>query len=671
MQARNRLLICIGLGFLTLVVFWPVTTFEFLRYDDPDFVTENPHVLNGLAREEIIWAFQSLYIYWQPLTWLSYMADVEVWGLTAKGFHLTSLLLHIASTSVLFLALSRMTGEQWPSAVVAGLFALHPLHIETVAWISDRKGVLSTVFWMLALLAYARYAARVNGRGPKVEHPGPHAAASLSPSPPFSLFSYALALLFFAMGLMSKSMVVTLPFVLLLLDYWPLGRLQENGMMRRLGRLVVEKIPFFALAAVSSFLTLKAQQQAQAIWSGEQMGLGMRVATALAGYATYLRKTFWPADLAVLYPHPGAWPWWVVLCSAMVVAGVSLAAWITRKKHPYIVVGWLWYLGTLVPVSGLLQTGEQATADRYTYIPLIGLFVALVWGGAALARRWKLPEAAQGVAALVALGACLLTTGFQLSFWQNSGTLFARAAAVTDRNYLAHAVLGSLMAEEGRYAEALEHYNLSLSFHPNYPDTHSGLADAHLRFRNFDKAIEHYQKAISVKPTFAAYHLKLARAFEMAGHIEEAIAAYEEALRIQPNAPEAHLVAGNLCLARGRFIDALKHYRAAVQAKPDWPDALNRLAWLLATHGEESVRNGAEALQLATRACELTNYQRPDALNALAAAYAENGRFAEAVQTSQRAIDLANAAGQGQLATIIQKLQEQYKAGQPYREGVQ
>jgi tetratricopeptide (TPR) repeat protein len=718
------------LVFAILLVFWPLTRAEFINYDDPDYVTANLHVLQGLSPQSVAWAFRSLFIYWQPLTWLSYMLDYEVYGLKASGFHLTNVLLHMANSLVLFLALRRLTGARWRSLFAATLFALHPLHVETVAWISERKGLLSTLFWFLALWAYARYA----------ERPG--------------LTRYLVVVVCFALGLMTKSMLVTLPCLLLLLDFWPLRRGRssptsgmnppdENGRWdhrfprKPVGVLLLEKVPLLALSAASSVLSVLAQKKADTMPTLAAFSVADRLANAVLGYAKYLAKTLWPVDLLVFYQRPIPWvPWQVAAAAVVVLAGCVAAAFLARRR-PYVFVGWFWFVGTLVPVIGLLQAGDQAIADRYTYVPLIGLFVLVVWGAAEFARGNPLRKTVVAGLGVAAVLACVNLTARQAQRWQSTRTLFEHALRVDGDNAQVCAVVGSLRAGEGRYDEAvrlfehalritptqsdahvqwglaleqqgkldeaISHYAEAVRIKPGYAEAHLSLGLALIRQRRFDEAIQHCLQALRLNPESAAAHNNLALALQAQGRLDEAIAHYFEALRLNPELVETH---SNLALAlhtRGRLTEAIGHYtealrrrpesagvhlnlggalmgvgrtdeaveqyREALRLSPDLTDALDRLAWLRATSANPRNRDGIEALRLARHACALTGYKDPMALSTLAVAHAENAQFAEAVKATQDAIGLAVAAGHKDMADAFAVLLKEFQAGRAHREG--
>ena len=657
---RRTIFICLLLVLVTALVYWPARRFEFVNYDDSTFVQQNYWVQQGLNWNSVQWAFQSLFIYWQPLTWISYMADFQFHQLQPGGYHLTNVLLHLASTVLLYLLLQRMTGAPVRSAIVAALFALHPLHVETVAWIAERKGVLSGVFWTLALLAYVRY----------VERPRPVA--------------YGLVLLCFALGLMSKSIVVTLPAVLLLLDYWPLrrfvwfsGNTNDSASQvstapsfpkRKVSSLLLEKVPLLVLAIVSSVLTIKAQKQMGAVMSTDMIPLPSRISQSLIGYLAYLRKMFWPNDLAVFYPNQIHWPGWQVGLAVLILAGVTLLALVQFKRRPYWLVGWLWFLGMLLPVIGLFQTGEQSMADRYTYLPLIGIFIALTWGAADLFGRARFGAALQWGVGCAAVLACAWATSRQLQTWKNTRLLFEQASAVTKDNYLADTVLGRILTDEGNHDAAIEHFTSALKLQPYYSSTHYGLADALAGKKEFALAIKHYQTALETDPANADIRVHLAAAYQTTGDLTNAALEYAGALKSRPRFAPAEIGLATVLQAQHRYPEALEHYRLSLQLAPANLIALNNAAWILATHRDAALRNGAEAVRLAERACELTRRKISFQLGTLAAAYAEQGNFPAAIQAGEQARDTARAAGEKEVAEKNARLLELYRAGKPCRE---
>ena len=479
-------LIVVVLALMAIALYWPATAYDFVNYDDPVYFSENPHVLGGLTWRNLAWAFQTtLCASWYPVSWLSFMLDAQLFGRGPAGPHLTNMLLHAANGILLFLLWERLTGSLWRSALVACLFVLHPLHVESVAWVSERKDVLSTFFGLLALLAYARYAL---GRREKAESEGsqsPEAGGpwsevgsrwSLShlPSPIF----YLLALLFFALGLMSKPMLVTWPFVMLLLDYWPLGRLSFPALHPSTTPplcLIWEKVPFLLLAMIASAVTVVVHKQEGAVVSIASVPMSVRIANAFVSYARYLGQMFWPTDLAIPYLHPGHWPLGSVCMGVALVAGCSAASLWEGRRRPYLLVGWFWFLGTLVPVIGLIQWGNHAMADRFLYVPSVGLFVAVAWVLGEGMRRWGLPKPAVGSVAALVLLALALRSRNQLHYWRDSQTLFRHALEVTENNHVAHNNLGVALLKKGQMDEAVWQFREAIRLYPDGANAHDNL----------------------------------------------------------------------------------------------------------------------------------------------------------------------------------------------------
>ena len=682
-ERRRERIVVLGLVLGTALLYAPALGFDFVNYDDPVFVTENPLVLPGLTWDGFILALTSNYAdYWRPLSWLSHMLDVELFGLHSGFHHLTSVLWHAAATAVLFLALKRMTGALWCSAFVAALFAWHPLHVESVAWVGERKDVMCAFFWFLTMLAYWRYTTQP------------------------TRWNYSATLASFVLGLMSKPMIVTLPFVLLLLDVWPLRRFQpalldtsvERG--RSAGKntagnflvagwpLVLEKMPFLILAGLTSVAAFVGARDAGSMHTLESLSIPARLANSAVACATYLGMTFWPVNLAVLYPLPAAWPAWRMALSLVLIVGTTFLALRARRARPYALVGWLWFLGSLAPVSGLMQAGAQAVADRYTYVPAIGLFIIAAWVAAAWAgthagrRKWLL------VAAATVLIACVIGTGRQLSHWKNSITLFEHALAATRDNWTAHNNLGLAYLAEGRTEDATLQFNESLRVVPVQADAHLNLGVIHDRTGRYAEARKEFALALAQEsdsgkialtlskfaekarsePTNCEARYYLAYAFASAGRNAEAISALELVLQIKPDYSDAHDDLATVLVKAGRPNEAIAHYRMALRLRPDEAGTLTRLAWLLATAADAQVRNGPEALKLATRACELTARSDARALNALAAAMAETGNFEEAATVEHTAAVLARAAGNGAAAAQIEARAALYRSGRPYHQ---
>jgi len=770
----------LALGAITLALYLPTLHHDFLAYDDQQYVTENPHVQSGLTARGLVWAFGFHAGNWHPIAWISHMLDCQLFGLHPGGHHLTNVLLHTANTVLLFLVLSGMTGALWRSAIVAALFGWHPLHVESVAWVAERKDVLSAFFFMLTLGAYTKYASCREAQKSKIQNP----KSKINPE-----FWHCLTLFAFGLALMSKPMAVTLPFVLLLLDYWPLQRFQLSITdYRSHWRLILEKAPFFALSIIECILTIKAQSQADAVVPIAGLPISTRVAHALVSYAHYLGATFWPTNLAVYYPYETRIPFIAVIGAALVLALVSIMAIRSVRKWPCFMVGWLWFLGMLVPVIGLVQVGEQAWADRYTYLPSIGLFIAIVWGfveifqtrshgavgtprpnTAKVGREWqaRLGLLTAPLAFSLVIGSILLTfTSLQLRYWKNTRTLFEHAAAVTEKNHMAVTVLGSLLAKEGKFDEAIDRYKAALSWKPNYPEAHFFLGNAldqqgkpegaiseyqmalrdkptlqqaHIflgvalaKQRKLAEAESHYLAALRINPESAVAHNNLAKVLQTGGRLDDAIEHYSAALKFDPHLAQAHNNLGVLLLARGKSLEgtrelrealrlnpddletkynlalaliqqqqwneaaellgkvlekrgndanahcqfavalthlqrtreAMSHYASALLIQPDFPNALDGLSWILATAQNPAFRNGTEAVRMAQRACELTNRKETQKLKTLAAAYAETGRYRDAVSTMENALTASSHATTNEMQAMLAS----FKSGKPWRE---
>jgi tetratricopeptide (TPR) repeat protein len=749
-ESCRTALVRLLLAAATSVVYWQVSGFEFTNYDDDWMLLKNPFVLGGLTLNGLSWVLTtSWFEYWHPLTWLSHMLDCELFGLSPGWHHLVSLGFHVANTLLLFAVLQRMTGTLGRSAMVAALFALHPLHVESVAWIAERKDVLSAFFFFLTLWAYVRYVevqslkSKVQGLksesrslepegSPKCEVRSSKPSASgpwfLRPLPS-SLF-YLLSLLFFVCGLMSKPMVVTLPFVLLLLDHWPLGRMQNYGPQTTahgprathhasrftfhvsrstLLPLLIEKLPFFALTVASCAVTYLGVRAGGYMLSVQKVPWGLRLANVPVSYARYLGKMIWPTNLAALYPMPSHWAWWQVGGALVVLLLCFLVAGALVRRQPWLAVGWFWFLGTLVPVIGLVQVGHHAIADRYTYLPLVGLFIALVWGGFELLRGLRAPRTiAWAVSGLILL-ACLGSGWAQTRYWRNSLTLWTRALAVTTNNARAHHNYGLVLEQCGLFRESIEHYREALRIEPHFFEAHNNLGCALYQLGQLHEATNHLMQAVRIYPDKSSAHVNLGRVLAALGdwsgareHYEAAMAAepgnparptawgkvllehdkatealewFAHALQLDPNFAEARVgyasALGQLgagLAAEGKLEQAIQQYREALRLQPDVPEVLNNLAWLLATANDAQLRNGAEAVRSAKRACELTQYQQVMMVGTLAAAYAEDGRLEEARNMAQKAIALAEASGQTELSARNRELLRLYEAGQPCRQ---
>jgi Flp pilus assembly protein TadD len=569
---RSEACICLILITAVLLVYWQVGDHEFINYDDNVYITDNAQVQKGLTRKGIIWAFTTNHTgNWHPLTWISHMLDCEFYGLNPKGHHLTNVLFHMANAILLFVVLRWMTGAIWRSGLVAALFALHPLHVESVAWAAERKDVLSIFFWMLTMMAYVYY----------VKRPGTR--------------RYLLVLVNFSLGLMAKPMLVTLPFVLLLLDYWPLNRFQPRATtgsvvdqplgFRSFGddkspilKAVMEKVPLFVISLLSSLVTVIAQQKAGAVSTLEIVPFKLRIANGLVSFVAYMGKMIWPLDLAVFYPHPGSeLQIWKPVAAGLFLLIVSTVALRVAHRCQYVLVGWLWYLGTLVPVIGLVQVGEQAMADRYTYVPLIGLFIAVVWGFADLGKGWRSRRWLISVTAAVMLLALMAGSWLQVGYWKDSIKLFQHTLDVTSNNYVAHYTLGNALALQGNLTGSVTHYNKALRINPNFAEAHNNLGNALALQGNLTRAISHYNKALHINPDHAEAHRNLGVALDRQGRHQEALQHYAEALRINPHDAQSHNNLGVALAEQGRLKEAVVHFTEALKIDPSFKEAQRNL----------------------------------------------------------------------------------------------
>jgi tetratricopeptide (TPR) repeat protein len=656
----GTILISLTLFLLVVGTFFPAVHNDFVGFDDPDYVTANAHVQRGLTWETVPWAFRSTAACnWHPLTWLSHMLDVQLFGLQPWGHHLTSILLHAMNTVLVFLVFKRMTGSVWRSCFVAAVFGVHPLHVESVAWISERKDVLSTFFWMLTLWAYAQYARGRTARNPvgaaeigrdalpRVQADQQVGPTKLGPTGAIlkcsGTASYVLALVFFALGLMSKPMLVTLPFVLLLLDYWPLREFKSlelqssdpkelainssthNSKLSNFLRLTAEKIPFFLLAAVVSGITYVVQKQSGSVTSG--LPFVDRVENAVVSYCRYLGKLFCPVDLAVYYPYPDRWPATIVCSACLVLLVVSVFAIALRRNHPYLLVGWFWFIGTLAPVIGLVQVGLQAMADRYTYVPSLGIFVMLAWGIHDLSSRWRGKLLKPALAAALVIPLCIVLSRHQIGYWKDSETLFRRAIAVTKDNYLAYDNLGTALTAKGKLDEAVGEYQEALRIKPDFAEAHNNLGSCLAKKGELAEAIDQFVQALKLNPGFAEAHFNLAAALGDAGRIQDAIAQYQEAIRLKPDFTDARYNLGNVLSGMpGRLDDAVAQYLALLQIDPSYAEARYNLALVCYRRGNRD----AARIQL-----QVVVKQRPcfvEGRRLLGAILDKEGRLDEAIR---------------------------------------
>lgn len=661
------LLLCVLLVLLGLAAYEPVRHNGFVDYDDEDYVTKNSIVLNGLTKEGLRWAFVETdrTANWHPLTWLSHMLDVELFGVDAFGHHLVSLLFHLLTALLLFWILTKLTGSVWRSFLVAALFALHPLRVESVAWAAERKDVLSGFFWMLTIAAYVWYAAKPR------------------------MWRYVLTILCFILGLMSKPMLVTLPFVLLLLDYWPLERFSlSQG--RRLIRLTVEKIPFFLLSAASCFVTYIVQQHAGAMLRGQQYSLVVRLSNAAVAYWQYIGKLFYPVKLAVLYPHPGGTlaPWQSIAALVALLI-VTAAALLLAPRKRYLPVGWFWYLGTLVPVIGLVQVGSQAIADRYTYLPFVGLGIILIWGLADVVRR--LPYRAFVAAALAVLTIALMVmlTRHQVTCWKDTVSLYTHTLAVTQNNFVIHGNLGAALQEKGDAAGAVEQLSKALAIKPDYVGAMNNLGMALRDLGRMDEALAQWQKALQVDPLNPNVNMNMGLTLAIQQRYEAALPFLQTVVQTNPQFPNACFILGEIYSRMGNYDSACEYFSRAIQLQPDNVAALNTLAQLYVQQnripeavacwnsvlafqpGDITARQnlGYAMLQTGQYPAAIEHYlaasgldpTRADLLSQLAACYAAAGDTVRAVVTAEKALTLAASSENIELVSYIQKQLEGYR----------
>ena len=589
---RVNFLIAAALAFVSLAIYAQVIGHHFITLDDPTYIKENQMVNRGFSGAGVAWAFTTFHAAnWHPLTWISHMIDCQLFGMSAGGHLLVNALIHVANTLLLFWFLLRTTHAHWPSALVAALFALHPLHVESVAWASERKDTLSTFFGLLSLIVYVRCA----------EAP--------------SISRYAWVAITLALGLLAKPMLVTWPFVMLLLDYWPLGRWQSaksKAQIGQLGKLILEKIPLFILVATSAVTTLIAQSRGGAVRTLVHEPVALRLSNALVSYAKYLLLTFWPNDLAVYYPlAPTDIPAWQIVGAAVLLIGITAFCFFRRKSAAYLIVGWLWFVGTLVPVIGLVQVGGQTMADRYFYIPSIGLFIAIVFGLADMAKTWRIaPSLSAGIAGAVLLVFASLTNA-QIQCWRDSFTLFEHTLAVTPPNLHIEYNLGMALGASGRYDEAAGHFEKALQIDPHFYDGLVGMGVSRTLQGRMPEAVEYFQDAIRSQPDAPKAHAQLAQALwkqnrdeaaleemqralqfapkdadiradyglalELVGRTPEAIEQLHEALTLNPNNAEAHANLGSALLASGKARESIPEFEVALRLKPELKSAADNL----------------------------------------------------------------------------------------------
>jgi tetratricopeptide (TPR) repeat protein len=719
-----------ALVLVTVLTYFGVWKNGFVDYDDNSYVFLNSHINRGFDWEAVKWAFTgvdaNLWL-WYPLTWLSLALDCQCYGLNPAGFHITNLILHTANVLLVFFFLRRTTGSIWRSAFVAALFGAHPLHVESVAWVTERKDVLSGLFFMLTLLAYAGYATRAEGslavnqalpsdpvaaregRGTKRERDPNSKQDDSLPTAPRNLRLacrfYYLALFFFACGLMSKSMLVTVPCVLLLLDYWPLRRfqLQMKNQESRIKNLLREKAPFFALTVISSVIS--AHGQARAVTTSGTLPAQMRLANAMLACTVYLRQTCWPTKLAVFYhPEPASFHQVVTVTALTVLAILTLGALVLARKAPFVPVGWFWYAGMLVPVSGIVQVGAMVQADHFTYLPLIGVFILIAWGLTHLTQhRPRLRLAVEGTAVVAAV-ALAVTAHQQVGVWRNTQTLFTHAASVTRDNYVALSSLANLDLERGHTMAALTNAEHVLQIAPKYAKAEYLVGSVLQMQGKMQEAVPYLEASVGVEVGVPG-RARLVLSYLDAGRLTDAEGALDAVMQARPGVnallmkaallreegrideakqlfreledhhpkyildnPTSNFELAELYALQGLSRQAASFYSAAIEICPHFTNALNNFAWLLATDPDDHVRNGARAVELAERACQLTEWKRPVFMGTLAAAYAEAGRFDDAVAMAGRARDLAKAVNQETVAARNAELLDLYRQHKAFRE---
>jgi Tfp pilus assembly protein PilF len=573
-QRWQAMWVCLALAAITFAVFGQTAHHDFINFDDNDYVYANPVVAQGLTFKGLVWAFSGAHAEnWHPLTWLSHMLDCQLYGLRPAGHHVSSVIFHAATVIALFLVLRQMTGAFWRSAFVAAVFAIHPLRVESVAWVSERKDVLSGLFFMLTIAAYVRYARL-----------------------PWSPARYGLVVLLFAMGLMCKPMLVTLPLVLLLLDYWPLRRMESQ----KFSRLVLEKLPLLALSAGSCLVTL-LEQTKLTLPTGSSLPLGMRLVNAVVSCAVYLGQMVYPAKLALFYPYPfKGFPGWEVALAGLLAAALSLIAIWQWKKQPWLLVGWLWYLVMLTPVLGIIQVGGQAHADRYTYLPQIGIYVAVTWLVAGWVAKWRIPRMAVGWIMAGVVGLLMVCAWKQTACWQNSETIWSHTIACTQDNDVAHLNLGLVFLQNGNVDGAIAEYQNALQINPNVAEAHYNLGVAFLQTGKVDDALNQFQAALKINPAFAAASVTLGEVYFQQGRLDAAIPQFQKALQINADNVQAQMDIANALMQKGEVDEGILHFQKVLEIMPGYAQAHNNLGNALMQKGrvDEAISHFRAALQI-------------------------------------------------------------------------
>jgi protein O-mannosyl-transferase len=689
-QKHIKIFICAGIVAAALIAYEPVRHNNFVNYDDNAYITENPQVTSGITLKSLGEAFTKSHFYmWHPLTTISHMLDCQIFDLNPAGHHFTSLLLHILSTLLLFWILNYLGGTIWLSAFLAGVFALHPVQVESIAWAAERKTVLSGLFWLLTIAVYIRYA----------KQPG--------------FGRYLLVLIVFGLCIMTKPVVAPVPFVLLLLDYWPLDRLRWGQPVKGKAKsksnqkpaswLIAEKIPLLAMSVFLSVMTFTAQRQGGVVPTLERMPMDYRIANMFLSYIRYIGKLIWPSGLAVCYPHPHLTvsDWRVLICMGAFILITIMCVYIGRRKK-YIAVGWLWYVGSLAPVIGLVQSGAQAMANRYMYIPMLGLLIIIGWGIKEFIDKQPKLKIAAAIFGVTALLSLMVLTRMQVKHWENTLTLFEYTLDVTKDNPSAENTYAVALFNEGRFKEAEYHYakairlapafttaiaNLSklyleegkydesiaglkeiISHNEETADTYYNLATALSLQQKYDEAAKYFKKSLELNPVNPDAQMRLGIVLMVMGKNNEAIAHLNESLRIKPNQVEVYSTLGTAYSQLGQYDLAVKYWAKTLELQPNSVDVLNSMGLLLATVGDVTAEKANQAIAYASRACKLTDYNIPEYLDTLGVALAAAGRFEEAKAAAGKAINIAKAGGQEALVAEIEKRIKLYESGQPYRQ---
>ena len=688
-QKHAEILIYAGLIVATLIAYEPIRHNGFVNYDDNSYILDNAQVKSGITWESLGQAFTKPHFYmWHPLTTLSHMLDYQLFGLNPSGHHLISVAIHIVNALLLFWILKNITGAIWPSAFVAAVFALHPLQVESVAWAAERKTVLSGLFWLLTMAAYVRY----------TRQPG--------------FLRYLLVLLVFGLCIMTKPVVVILPFAMLLLDYWPLERIRwgqkgktakTTSNQKSAGWLIAEKAPLLAMSAILGVLTVIAQQSGGAVSTLDKVPLDHRIGNAFISYVKYIGKLVWPSDMAVFYPpsHSNLLNATMLICAFIFIV-ISAISIYTGRRRKYIAVGWLWFAGTLVPMIGLVQVGDQAMANRYMYLPMLGLLIIIALAGKELIAKHPRLKTVAAIMGVISLSCLLVLTRMQVRHWQNSVTLFEYALSVTEDNAITENSYACALFNEDRLSEAEQHFGNALRINPAFDTALIHLARIYLKEGRYNDAISIYGELINRNYKTAELYYNLAMAFGIQEKYNDSIKYFSKSLELNPDDPDTHNKMGSILLAAGKIDDsigqfneslrikadqsavyenlgtaynqlgkyelAIQNWTRAIELNPGNIDALDKAGWFLAACGEKSVENANQAIAYAKRACELTKYAVPEFLDTLGVACAASGKFADAKAAAEKALNLARKTGKESLAGEIEKRIKLYEAGQPYRE---